>query len=128
MIQVWSTPAPTANGYFWDNLHSQSSTQHFNVVDSVIDDLADRQFGEFDPDARREMFQQIIHQMNEEAYWMDKVPASAGIFIVRPEVRFVRFHGPYIGLHSFWDWGYNFHKTWLDTADVDTTLTVDLRG
>ena len=127
MIQGWSTAAPTANGYFWENIHSQSSTQHFNIVDPVIDELADRQFGEFDPDARREMFLQIMAQMNDQAYWMDKVPASAGIFIVRPEVRFVRFHGPYIGLHSFWDWGYAMHKTWLD-PDETPTFTVDNRG
>ena len=94
----------------------------------AIDDLADRQFGEFDVDARREMFGQIINQFNEEAYWMDKIPASAGIFIVRPEVRHVRFHGPYIGIHSFWDWGYAFHKTWLDPNPPRRTLTVDLRG
>ena len=59
---------------------------------------------------------------------MDKVPASAGIFIVRPEVRHARFHGPYIGIHSFWDWGYAFHKMWLDNENLDQTLTVDLRG
>ena len=128
MIQGWSTAAPTANGYFWENIHSQSSTQHFNIEDPVIDDLADRQFGEFDADVRRGMFEQIINQMNEEAYWLDKVPASAGIFIVRPEVRFVRFHGPYIGIHSFWDWGYAMHKTWIDPDPPEQTLTVDHRG
>ncbi len=128
MIQGWSTAPPTANGYFWENIHSQSSAQHFNVIDPVVDDLADRQFGEFDPDVRRELFEQIIDQFNEEAYWMDKVPASAGIFIVRPEVRHARFHGPYIGIHSFWDWGYAFHKMWLDNENLDQTLTVDLRG
>ncbi len=128
MIQGWSTASPTANGYFWENIHSQSSTQHFNVVDPVVDDLADRQFGEYDPEARRHLHQQIVHRFNEEAYWMDKVPASAGIFIVRPEVRFARFHGPYIGIHGFWDWGYAFHKTWLDPNPPRRTLTVDLRG
>ena len=128
MIQGWSTAAPTANGYFWENIHSQSSTQHFNVVDATIDDLADRQFGEFDPAARRELFTQIIDRFNDEAYWMDKVPASAGIYIVRPEVRFYRFHGPYIGIHSFWDWGYAFHKGWLDPDPPAETLTIDLRG
>ena len=128
MIQGWSTAAPTANGYFWENIHSKSSVQHFNVMDPVIDDLADRQFGEFDVEARREIFGQIINQFNDQAYWMDKIPASAGIFIVRPEVRHVRFHGPYIGIHSFWDWGYAMHKTWLDNENLDQTLTVDLRG
>ena len=128
MIQGWSTASPTANGYFWENIHSQSSTQHFNVADPVVDDLADRQFGEFDPEARRHLHQQIVHHFNEEAYWMDKVPASTGIFIVRPEVRFARFHGPYIGIHGFWDWGYAFHKTWLDNEPPKRTLTVDLRG
>ena len=128
MIQGWSTAAPTANGYFWENIHSQSSVQHFNVVDPLVDDLADRQFGEFDPDVRRGLFEQIIHHFNEEAYWMDKIPASAGVFVVRPEVRHVRFHGPYIGIHSFWDWGYAFHKTWLDNENLDQSLTVDLRG
>ena len=78
MIQGWSTAAPTANGYFWENIHSQSSTQHFNIVDPVIDDLADQQFGESDPEARRELFLRIMEQMNEEAYWMDKLPASGG--------------------------------------------------
>ena len=128
MIQGWSTAAPTANGYFWENIHSKSSVQHFNIVDPVIDDLADRQFSEIDTEARRELFQQIMKQMNDEAYWMDKLPASAGIFILRPEVRFVRFHGPYIGIHSFWDWGYSMHKTWLDPDPPEQTLTVDLRG
>ena len=42
--------------------------------------------------------------------------------------RHVRFHGPYIGIHSFWDWGYAFHKTWLDNENLDQTLTVDLRS
>ena len=128
MIQGWSTAAPTANGYFWENIHSKSSTQHFNIMDPVIDELADSQFGEFDFETRREVFSKILEQMGEEAYWMDKVPASSGIFIVRPEVRHVRFHGPYIGIHSFWDWGYAFHKTWLDNENLDQTLTVDLRS
>ena len=83
MIQGWSTASPTANGYFWENIHSQSSTQHFNVVDPVVDDLADRQFGEFDLEARRHLHQQIVHHFNEEAYWMDKVPASTGILCGR---------------------------------------------
>ena len=128
MIQGWSTASPTANGYFFENVHSQSATEHFGVSDPIVDDLADRQVGEFDPAARRELHLQILDRYNEQAYWLDNIPASAGTFIVRPEVRFWRFHGPYIGIHSFWDWGYGFHKGWLDPNPPADTLTIDLRA
>ena len=129
MIQGWSTAAPTANGYFWENIHSKSSVQHFNVVDPVIDDLADRQFGEFDPDARRESVRarSSTTSTKRRTGWT-RFRLRRVIFVVRPEVRHVRFHGPYIGIHSFWDWGYAFHKTWLDNENLDQSLTVDLRG
>ena len=127
MLNGFSTASPTANGYFWENIHSESASQHFNILDATVDDLADRQFAELDPDARRELILQIVDLFNEEAYWMDKVPASSQRFDLRPEVRFWRFHGPYIGIHSFWDWGYGFHKGWLDPDPPEESLTVDLR-
>ena len=127
-IQGWSTATPTANGYFWENIHSQSSSEHFNIVDPTVDDLADRQRETLDPDERRELLHEINDYVNDQCYLLDKVPASAGIFIVRPEVRYYRFHGPYIGIHSFWDWGYALHKTWLDPDPPAASLTTDLRG
>ena len=92
-----------------------------------MDDLADRQLGELDPAARRELQLQILDRFNEQAYWLDNVPASAGQFIARPELRFWRFHGPYIGIHGFWDWGYAFHKGWIDPDPPAETLSFDLR-
>ena len=74
MLYGWSTASPTANDYFWENIHSQSASQHFNIIDATVDDLADRQFVELDPDARREMHVQIVDYFSEEAFWLDKVP------------------------------------------------------
>jgi len=127
MLNGWSTAAPTANGYFWDNIHSESSMQHFDMNDAEVDRLSDAQFVEQDPAKRRELITSIITRFNDEAFWMDKVPASSAMFELRPEVRFWRFHGPYIGLHGFWDWGYGFHKAWLDPNPPAETLSIDLR-
>ena len=73
------------------------------------------------------MHVQIVDYFSEEAFWLDKVPASAGDFLVRPELRFWRFNGPYIAIHWFWDWGYAFHKGWLDPDPPAESLTIDLR-
>ena len=127
MLSGWSTASPTANGYFWENIHSESSSQHFNVLNQQVDDLADKMFANLDPVERRQQILAIMDIFNEEAYFMDKVPASSGRFEVRPEVRFWRFHGPYIGIHGFWDWGYGFHKGWLDPDPPEETLTIDLQ-
>jgi peptide/nickel transport system substrate-binding protein len=112
-LQGWSTASPTANGYFWENVHSKSSVAHFAVNDPEVDRLADAQLSELDPAARRDIQLELYDYMNDQAYFMDKIPTTYSTTYIRPEARYYRFNAPYIGLHAFWDWGYGFHKAWL---------------
>jgi len=125
-IQGWSTASPTANCYFWENVHSESSVAHFALKDPEVDRLADAQRVELDPAARRETQLELWNYINQKAYLMDKIPSGWGRSFHRPEVRYWRFNGPYIGLHEFWDWGYGFSKAWLGPAP-DVTPSIKLR-
>ena len=112
-LSGWSTATPTANGYFWENVHSESSTNHFAVKDPEVDRLADAQRSEGDPQRRQEFIRELFDYMNDQAYWLDKWPAAWTGTWLGPEVRFYRFNAPFIGIHWFWDWGYGVHKAWL---------------
>ena len=65
-------------------------------------------------------------RLRSEADWMDKTTNTGGWTLSRPEVRFYRWSGPYIGLHQFWDWGWGFHKAWLGD-DLGVLQGIDLR-
>jgi peptide/nickel transport system substrate-binding protein len=125
-IAGFSTASPTANGYFWENVHSQSSTNHFAVADPRVDELADAQRSEIDPARRREIQLELYDYFNDQAYFMDKYPITWSNTYIRPEVRFYRFNAPYIGIHWFWDWGYGYHKAWLGEA-LSETPSIRLR-
>ena len=123
-IQGWSTATPTANGYFWENIHSQSSTNHFAINDPEVDRLADAQRSELDPAARREIQLELYNYINNKAYLMDKLPITWSITMFRPEARGYRFNAPYIGLHVFWDQGYGYNKASLGDALTETPSIV----
>lgn len=124
-IQGWSTAAPTRNGYFWENIHSASSVNHFDTRDAEVDRLADLQRSEGDPDQRQEYIRQIFDYFNDQAYWMDKPPGTWTGTVLRPESRFFRFNAPHIGIHWFWDWGYGVHKAWLgETLTESPTISL----
>ncbi len=124
-IQGWSTATPTRNGYFWENIHSASSVNHFDTRDPEVDRLADLQRSEGDPDQRQEYIRQIFDYFNDQAYWMDKPPGTWTGTVLRPESRFFRFNAPHIGIHWFWDWGYGVHKAWLgETLTESPTISL----
>ena len=112
-IQGWSTATPTRNGYFWENIHSDSGVNHFDTRDPEVDRLADLQRSETDPDQRQEYIRELFDYFNDQAFWMDKPPGTWTGTLLRPESRFFRFNAPHIGIHWFWDWGYGVHKAWL---------------
>ena len=128
-IQGWSSATPRANGYFWENLHSQSSTNHFATNDAEVDRLADLQRSELDPDQRQETIRELFDYFNDQAYWMDKATGTWVGFWVRPEVRWFRFNSPYVAVHWFWDWGYGVHKAWLgDPLQETPTIALESSG
>ncbi len=127
-IQGWSTATPTRNGYFWENIHSESGVNHFDTRDPEVDRLADLQRSEGDPDQRQEYIRELFDYFNDQAYWMDKPPGTWSGTFLRPESRFFRFNAPHIGIHWFWDWGYGVHKAWLGETltESPSILLLDL--
>ena len=88
-IQGWSTATPTRNGYFWENIHSASSVNHFDTRDPEVDRLADLQRSEGDPDQRQEYIRQIFDYFNDQglldgqaARNLDRHGAAAGVAVL----------------------------------------------
>jgi ABC-type transport system substrate-binding protein len=112
-IQGWSTTPPSANGYFYNNIHSASPTNYFGINDPELDTWADQQKNALDPATRRETQRKIWDKVLAKAYRIESY-ANFGFTLMQPWVRYWRFNGPYIGIHSFYDWGMGSHKAWHD--------------
>jgi ABC-type transport system substrate-binding protein len=109
----WSQQPPTANGYFYDNVHSKSGKNLFAVNDPQIDSWAEQQRGETNPQARKEILRKIWDQELAKAYWIE-FSAAFGLSAYQPWVRWYRFVVPYGGTYTYFDFGMHFDKAWVD--------------
>ncbi len=114
LIGGWaSQQAPTANGYFHDNIHSESGKNLFAIRDPQLDEWATKQRGILDPEERRPILRQIWDRTLEKAYRLETT-SSFIISIYPGYLRYWRWNGPYIGYIFSWDWGVNSHLGWID--------------
>ena len=108
-----SRQSPSATGFFYENVHSQSVKNYFGINDPEIDDWADKQRIELNPEDRKDLLRKIWDKALASAYSLD-TPTGYRIHIYQPWLRYYRFNGPYNSVEEFHDFGRGFHKAWLD--------------
>jgi ABC-type transport system substrate-binding protein len=108
------TGPPTANGFYYGAIHSKSPANVTAVNDAQIDEWAEKQRVELDPDARKVLLRNIWDRMLSEVYHIN---AGATYFVtaLQPWVRYWRMNGPLLAIYSASNaFGYGYHKAWLD--------------
>ena len=108
----WATSSPSGDGFYYDQVHSQSSGNRWYIDDPEIDTWAEAQQVELDPEARREIHSKIWYKLLDEVYRLESVH-SFPLTAYAPHLRFARFDGPYISYHYFYRFGDTFMDMWL---------------
>ena len=109
----FTTTSPSATGYFYDNVHSQSAKAYHAVNDPQIDEWAEQQRSEVDPQARKEILRKIWDRTLDQVYRIEH-PKDFSTTVLQPWTRYYRFNGPYIGMQSYYEFGIGFYNAWLD--------------
>ena len=108
----WATSSPSGDGFYYDQVHSQSSGNRWYIDNADIDAWAEAQQVELDPEARRELHSKIWYKLVDEVYRLESVH-SFSLSAYAPHMRFARFDGPYISYHYFYRFGDTFMDMWL---------------
>ena len=115
---AWSTSGYDADNWFHGQVHSQSPGNRWRINDPQIDEWAEAQQLELDPDARKELWQKIWDQDADQAY-RPTIPSGFWLEVYQPWMRGVRFTGTAPGdNNSYYTWGDQVHSAWLD-PDVE---------
>lgn len=90
----------TTDAYFSDAVRSDGPLNRWGIADPQIDEWAERQSRELDPQARREIVRRIWDRLLDQAYRIEKV-APFGFELYQPWLRNMRVVGQTgdIGLH-----------------------------
>ena len=110
-----ATVAPTADGFFFDQVHPSAVTNRWGIDDAEVTDWAERQKVELDPDARRELHVRIFDKVLDQVYRIERT-APFPNNTQQNWVRNFRFSYPFISHHWVYEWGDQFHTGWLDRA------------
>jgi peptide/nickel transport system substrate-binding protein len=110
----WATPGFDADTYFYNQVHSTSPGNRHRLADPQIDQWADAQRVELDPEARKEILNKIWDRI-----WVDqmyRIPQSGGYAfeMYQPWLRGFRSGGPNGTSSYFYDWGEQLIDIWLD--------------
>ena len=111
----WATPSSTgaADGFYWEQVHSESADNRWYINDAEIDAWADAQRIDLDPDSRSDTQRKIFDKLVQEAYRLETIHTFS-LSSYPPWLRFARFNGPYISYHYFYRFGDSFTDIWLD--------------
>ena len=115
---AWSTSGYDADNWFHGQVHSQSPGNRWRINDPQIDEWAEAQQIELDPEARKELWQKIWDQDADQAY-RPTIPSGFWLEVYQPWMRGVRFTGTAPGdNNSYYTWGDQVQSAWLD-PDVE---------
>ena len=106
----WPAPAQDASGYFHNQVRSDSGGNRWRIIDPDIDQWADEQQFELDPDARREIHRKIWDRLLEKAYRIEKATGPT-YNVYQPWAKGVQFGWQ---ASDYYDWGAQLHHMWLD--------------
>ncbi|MGE0229045.1 MAG: ABC transporter substrate-binding protein [Dehalococcoidia bacterium] len=109
----WAALGFEANTYFYNQIHSTSPGNRWQLKDPQIDEWATQQSVELDPKKRREIHKKIWDRDLDMAY-RPPLPYGYAYEVLQPWLRGLRF-GAILGANSsYYDWGAQVENTWLD--------------
>ncbi|MBX7110274.1 MAG: ABC transporter substrate-binding protein [Dehalococcoidia bacterium] len=109
----WAALGFEANTYFYNQMHSKSPGNRWQLKDPQIDEWATQQSVELDPKKRREIHKKIWDRDLDMAY-RPPLPYGYAFEVLQPWLRGIRF-GAILGANSsYYDWGVQIGQTWLD--------------
>ncbi|MSQ35521.1 MAG: ABC transporter substrate-binding protein [Dehalococcoidia bacterium] len=112
-ITGWGVSGVTPDPYVYDNLHSKSPQNRWLINDPKIDELADKQRVELNPQARRELIKQVYDRDLDMVYRFPFVGGNSFSFL-QPWVRGMRLIGAFNSSAEVWDTGIQMRSTWID--------------
>jgi peptide/nickel transport system substrate-binding protein len=110
----WGAAGFDADNYFYNQVYSKSPGNRWRMSDSQVDEWAEAQRVELDPDKRRELLQQIYNRV-----WTDQMLriVQAGGYsyeLQQPWFHGWRSGGPLGSSSYFYDWGEQIVDMWVD--------------
>ena len=119
----------TADAHFRDSVATGGPLNRWGISDPRIDDWAERQSREQDPEARRELLRRIWDRLLDRAYRIEKVGALR-FEVYQPWLRNLRLYD------ATGDLGLQIARVWLDRggggagdgAADDAVYTAEARG
>ena len=112
-LSGWGVSGTTPDPYIYDNLHSKSPGNRWLINDPKIDELAEKQRIELNPQARRELIKQVYDRDLDMMYRIPFVGGN-GFYILQPWVRNMRLVGAFNSSSEVWDTGIQMRHVWLD--------------
>jgi ABC-type transport system substrate-binding protein len=110
---AWGTSGYDADNWFYGQIYSQSGGNRWKINDPQLDEWAKQQQVELDPDARREI-QRKIWDRDLEMMYRPPLPVGFGFEIYQPWMRGIRFGSDLKDSSSYYSWGAQVEKGWLD--------------
>ena len=110
---AWGASGFDADNWFHGQVHSESPGNRWRMSDPDIDQWAEAQQLELDPDARRELHRKIWDRDLEMMY-RPTLPYGFSFDIRQPWLRGIRFGGVMYSNGSYYDWGHQAAGAWLD--------------
>jgi peptide/nickel transport system substrate-binding protein len=111
---AWSTSGFDADNWFFGQVHSESPGNRWRINDPEMDQWAEQQQLELDPEARREIWRKMWDK-DLDQMWRPTIPSAIPFDVLQPWVRGVRFgaSSPQ-GNSYYYDWGDQLAYAWLD--------------
>ena len=115
---AWSTSGYDADNWFHGQVHSQSPGNRWRINDAEIDEWAEAQQIELDPEARKALWQKIWDKDADQSY-RPTIPSGFWLEVYQPWLRGIRFTGTAPGdNNSYYTWGDQVQSGWID-PDVE---------
>ncbi len=111
---AWSTSGYDADNWFHGQVHSQSPGNRWRINDAEIDEWAEAQQIELDPEARKAIWQKIWDKDADQSY-RPTIPSGFWLEVYQPWMRGIRFTGTAPGdNNSYYTWGDQVQSAWID--------------
>ena len=109
----WGSIGFDADNFFFGQVHSSSPGNRWRFNDAQIDEWAEAQQTELDPEARREIWQKMWTYELEQAY-RPVIGGGSGFQVYQPWLRGIRWVGALSTTNAYQDVGIVSTYGWLD--------------
>ena len=109
----WLTAGFDADNAFYNSVHSASPGNRWRLSDPTVDEWAEAQQVEIDPDVRRDIHRTMWDYFMNVMYW-PPLPSGFSINVYQPWLRGIRWGGTDATNAYYYDWGHQIAGAWLD--------------